>query len=94
MSVVVIDGNMPTGYDSCWYLDCKCWKECYINGKPDNCPLRPLPEKHGGLVDVNVLLGHMKKIHDKWKMEGHYTPTTDDEIMTMNMPIIVEAEGK
>ena len=55
---------------------------------PDWCPLRPLPEKHGRLIDADALLGHMKKIHDKWKMEEHYTPTTADEIMTMNMPTI------
>lgn len=47
---------------------------------------------HGRLIDADALLKHMQKIHDKWKMEGHYTPTTDDEIMTMNMPTIIEAE--
>jgi hypothetical protein len=53
--------------------------------------LVPVPP-HGRLIDADALLGHMKKIHDKWKMEGHYTPTTDDEIMTINMPTIIEAE--
>lgn len=49
-------------------------------------------QPHGRLIDADVLLEHMKKIHDKWKMEEHYTPTTDDEIITMNMPTIIEAE--
>lgn len=51
----------------------------------------PVPP-HGRLIDADALLEHMKKIHDKWKMGDHYTPTTDDEIMTMNMPTIIEAE--
>ena len=56
------------------------------------CPLVEVPTPHGRLIDKDALLGHMKKTHDKWKIKGHYTPTTDDEIMTMNMPTIIEAE--
>lgn len=58
----------------------------------EECPLAEVPTPHGPLIDKDALLGHMKKTHDKWKIKGHYTPTTDDEIMTMNMPTIIEAE--
>jgi len=90
MSVVVIDGNMPTDYDSCWYLDCKCWRECSVNGKPDNCPLRPLPEKHGRLGDLDEIMNKLIKDkreeftkHYVWLMLSHYGAET-----------IVEPEGK
>lgn len=49
---------------------------------------------HGRLIDADALLENMKKVHDRWKVEGHYTPTTDDEIMTIHAPTIIEAEGE
>lgn len=63
-----------------------------LEHKESWCPLIEVPTPHGRLIDADALLGHMKKIHDKWKMEGHYTPTTDDEIMTMYMPTIIPEE--
>lgn len=104
MSVLIKGVKMPNCCDDCWALDeygdypvCRITKEQrgynfrIREKRMDKCPLVPvLP--HGRLIDADALLEHMKKIHDKWKMEGHYTPTTDDEIMTMYMPTIIEAE--
>lgn len=56
-------------------------------------PIVPVPE-HGDLIDRDALLENMKKVHDKWKMGGHYTPTSDDEIMVMYMPTIIPASGE
>lgn len=102
MSVVVIDGNMPTDYDSCWYLDCKCWKECSVNGKQYNCPLRPLPEKHGGLIDVDALKKTFRDAMDN--CEGDFKRKEDAEEVRQwvellcrdfdAQPIIVEAKGE
>ena len=50
MSVIVMGGELPTGYDDCWYLRCEFWRNCAIYGKPYNCPLRPLQKKHGRLI--------------------------------------------
>ena len=56
-----------------------------------DCPLVSVPD-HGRLVDADALLENMKKVHDKWKMGEHYTPTSDDEIMVMYMPTIIPAD--
>lgn len=96
MSILIKDMEMPnegeyhmTFYvcsDGSAYIDVASFP-----ADEDKFEAVPVPP-HGRLIDADELLGHMKKIHDKWKLEGHYTPTTDDEIMTMNMPTIIEAE--
>lgn len=49
---------------------------------PDWCPLRPLPEKHGDLIDRDVMLFCVLELG----LEG--------EIAIETAPAIVEAEGK
>lgn len=96
MSILIKDMGMPKSCEECrLYEDGYCF---LLNNTVEDssrrhskCPLVEIPP-HGRLIDADELLEHMKKIHDKWKLEGHYTPTTDDEIMTMNMPTIIEAE--
>lgn len=90
MSILIKGMEMPTSCDDCFLPLRYCPYAMKPNGK---CPIVPVPP-HGRLIDADALLEHMMKIHDKWKMEGHYTPTTDDEIMTINMPTIIEAEGE
>ena len=55
MSVIVMGAELPKGYDDCWYLQCDSWKDCYINGIRNDCPLRPLPNVHGDLIDRDAL---------------------------------------
>lgn len=101
MSVLIKGMKMPENCGECIWIqrgypdwcDLPMGKDLYNDKKrPDWCPLVEVPTPHGPLIDKDALLGHMKKTHDKWKIKGHYTPTTDDEIMTMNMPTIIEAE--
>ena len=97
MGVYIPGMEMPKRCGECplsLYPHSPCWKNGGAldwENRPSWCPLVPVPE-HGRLIDADALLEHMKKIHDKWKMGGHYTPTTDDEIMTMNMPTIIPAD--
>lgn len=91
MSVIVMGGEFPTGYHDCWYLGCKLWRDCAIDGKQDNCPLRPLPEKYGPLIDCQALLEDARKLSgpfvgDGWSNQGVYS-------LIARQPTIVEAEG-
>ena len=100
MSILIKGMEMPKSCWGCYFQDCgncvlnshKVVDKFILEDSVDNeCPLVEVPP-HGRLIDADVLLGHMKKIHDKWKMKEHYTPTTDDEIIIINMPTIIEAE--
>lgn len=102
MSVIVKGMEMPKSCASCRMAVCfadtgraKCYATLsYIDterGKRSyDCPLHPLPEKHGRLIDADALMsksawynlcGHNKSIHG----------VQDYEIASMET--IVEAEG-
>ncbi|MBP3674530.1 MAG: hypothetical protein J6J18_11955 [Oscillospiraceae bacterium] len=63
---------------------------------PDWCPLRPLPEKHGRLIDADAFIGTIRPIVE----EDDYavcTFRTVKELMTEHIdeaPTIVETEGE
>ena len=61
--------------------------------RPDCCPLRPLPEKHGRIVDV----GPLDVV--AYNQKGHEGESFDDGVVFMlekmdALPTIVEAEGE
>ena len=71
MSVVVLGMEMPTGCADCEtkygftinHEDGTTWcrvAKGYIGDKGTACPLRPLPEKHGRLVDANKAMNELK----------------------------------
>lgn len=72
--------------------------ECF-DERPSWCPLVPLPEKHGRLIDAETLERVCKEIADcEWNKkaapyswEYAYNQFVDDEIF--NAPTIVPAEG-
>lgn len=90
MSVVVLGMEMPARCGKCDF-----WNEitfCAVTGanirefiekrtRADDCPLRPLPEKHGELIDRDALLSA------KWDW-------CDAEEAIRNATAIVEAEGE
>lgn len=100
MSVIVKGMEMP---NACCYCPCSDSAGCAVTGRVmtieemagqlgdiDDCPLRPLPEKHGRLIDGDALMersvwyylrGHIRSIRD----------VQDYEIASMET--IVEAEG-
>ena len=91
MSVIVMGMEMP---ENCALCDCSFGALCYVspaevNGycpghsRPEWCPLRPLPEKHGRLIDGDELADGCDAPHwCRWLSEIE------------DMPTIVEAEGE
>jgi len=85
VSVVVLGMEMPA---DCWGCTMSSFGYCNIAGKiweltkrPDWCPLRPLPEEHGDLIDRDAFL----KAEWDW---------CDAEDAIKAMPVIIEAEGE
>lgn len=102
MSIIVLGMEMPGSCAKCrikyWiYNDPYCpiiksslnWNK-YSSGEwtgvDKRCPLRPLPEKHGKLIDANALVG---------RFEPKQAYFTEAIINKLGMaPVIVEAEGE
>lgn len=70
------------------------WKLAKNGGvlRPDWCPLRPLPEKHGRLIDAGALDETFSRHNDDgWQLtRGDHKRM---ESVLFEMPTIVEAEG-
>lgn len=59
-----------------------------------NCPLLPLPEGHGRLIDADALFGVMGQDTDRWLIDDISYIETDDAISAVyKAPTIVPAEG-
>ena len=99
MADLVIQGmEMPK---NC--AECPClseWDDCGINhewkfadefdntkGRLPSCPLIPLPEGHGRLIDGDKLAGEMK--NRKWIIGR----ASDPDCLVFDAPTIVPAEG-
>ncbi len=69
--------------------DKRGWKKIESGERPDWCPLRPLPEKHGRLIDADALL---KQKGDCYDHGGHllYAVGTGNILCA---PTIVKAQG-
>lgn len=62
--------------------------------RPDWCPLVPLPEKHGRLVDADALFETMGQDTDKWLIDDiSYIETDEAMSAVFKAPTIIEAEG-
>ena len=96
MSVIVKGMKMPETCDECLTLRLsfcatfKCYEKFPLQDElqrlPD-CPLHPLPEKHGGLIDETPLMKYF--LANKYeKFVGGYVA-----MMLMAAPTIVEADG-
>ena len=100
MSVIVMGMEMPenchecrlcaqeadTEFGVCAYCGAtaKQW-EAY-SYRPDWCPLRPLPEKHGRLIDAEIP-------EDDRQVYGFFYDTDLQELLD-KQPTIVEVEGE
>ena len=98
MSVVVVGMEMPENCHVCvlcfgglcFAIPPEVDVMCPDEGRPVWCPLRPLPEKHGDLIDRNAMLEEAKRISgpftgDGWDNWGVYA-------LIDRQPTIVEAE--
>ena len=95
MSVIVMGMEMPERCETCDLIcdDDSGLEVCCCTGeivdreeqaRPRWCPLRPLPEKHGRLIDANALVGRFEP------KQAYFTEAIICKLA--NAPIIVEAE--
>lgn len=110
MSVIVKGMEMPDNCNDCWFSIDVCDVYCYVHKKPkkvngdamnrrmrpDWCPLHPLLEKHGRLIEADSL----KETLDYYIREAGWDAKTNrvlgwvkDEFIDSE-PTIVEAEGE
>lgn len=81
MSVIVKGMEMPDGCESCYLVEstisgiskCRVARRIWDPDpgqplRPYWCPLRPLPEKHGRLIDGDALRGKM--YHDAFETDS------------------------
>lgn len=95
MSVIMMGVDIPEDCDSCWLpgKHCNLWLATDVGERHRGCPLRPLPEKHGRIVDVGPLevVAYSLKDHEGESFDegvGYILEKLDA------LPTIVEAEGE
>lgn len=97
MSVILTGMELPNNCQECRLMvDYWCYAKTengnpgptYLYNRPDWCPLRPLPDVHGDLIDRNELLEEHERIVDSWG-KAHIVSAG----AIRNAPVIVEAEG-
>lgn len=106
MSVVVMGMEMPGKCEHCPLADSAGIGLCRIEKRfwdpdpgqplrPDWCPLRPLPEKHGRLIDVDDMERFMSNTVQGDIRDYPYSDTFWDLAFKWldSRPTIVEAEG-
>ena len=93
MSVVVLGMEMPDNCEDCFAY----WRNAYCTisnvqkGRKDMqnlCPLRPLPEKHGRLIDADALMRDVRKNSESYFADDFAHQWVDYP------PTIIEAEGE
>ena len=104
MSVIVMGVDIPEDCDSCWVPGqvCNLWLATDVGERHRGCPLRPLPEKHGRLIDADALKKTFRDAMDD--CEGDFKRKEDAEEVRRwvellcrdfdAQPTIVEPEGK
>lgn len=60
MSVFVKGIDVPSDCDGCWHPTCNLWLQTDVGKRHKDCPIRPMPEKHGRLVDVDAIIAELK----------------------------------
>lgn len=97
MSVVVMDVDIPEDCDSCWLpgKHCNLWLATDVGERHRGCPIRPLPEKHGDLVDISqeVNIEYFDDMNQEWSWKAG--TVADALVVCEEFPMtIVEAEGE
>ena len=67
MSVVVMGVDIPEDCDSCCLPGkyCNLWLATDVGERHRGCPIRPLPEKHGRLGDLDKLEDVFWQVHSQ-----------------------------
>lgn len=51
----VKDIDVPSDCDVCWHPTCNLWIQTDIGKRHKDCPISPMPKKHGRLIDAKAL---------------------------------------
>lgn len=87
MSVFVKDIDVPSDCDGCWHPTCNLWLQTDVGKRHKDCPISPMPEKHGRLKDVDAIIEDIRK-----NSESYFADDFAHEWIE-RQPTIVEAEG-
>ena len=95
MSVIVMGVDIPEDCDSCWLpgKHCNLWLATDVGERHRVCPLRPLPEKHGRLIDAQYF-DEMHFVDGLREGDKLYVPFIEVSEIIFKAPTIVEAEGE
>lgn len=106
MSVIVKGMEMPECCAGCFAISdslgwCKAsgndiYSPFSMDGRPSFCPLRPMPEKHGRLIDADDMERFMSDTVQGDIRQYPYSDTLWDMAFKWidSRPTIVEAEGE
>lgn len=105
MSVVILGMEIPEHCGECGIEFCTKWINHDARTRPKDCPLRPLPEKHGRLIDADAFKTMCREavrdIRDEVFLPQDIEKVRVLSEVTENLcldldeaPTIVEAEGK
>lgn len=102
MSVLIKGMEMPEHCGECGIEFCTKWINHDARTRPKDCPLRPLPEKHGRLADIDAMIEEIKVGGEEAEREanadGVLKPGSSLVVALLiayldGRPAIVEAEG-
>lgn len=95
MSIVLLGIDMPNNCEECEIYFCDKWIGHYENTRPKDCPLRPMPDVHGDLIDRDATRGSIKPWSPEDERNACTFATVKKLLNTMldHAPTIVEAEG-
>lgn len=83
MSVIVKGMDVPSDCDGCWHPTCNLWIQTDVGKRHKDCPISPMPEKHGRLIDADELEDIFYSVYHS-QSAGY----------VKDMETIVEAEGE
>lgn len=101
MSVIIKGLEMPKSCAICSFTEfgrnSNCllfdeWVEAQSDGRPKECPIIELPEKHGRLIDADELLKQFRYGENDTDIDKAWTATIRRAIK--QAPTVIESEGK
>lgn len=87
MSIIIKGMEMPKNCGTCPLRRGDCSQRIYMEKRPDNCPLVPVPP-HGRLIDAD-------EMRDEWLINGEneYVYDTNAFLESIdNQPTVIPAE--
>ncbi len=94
MSIIVKGMDVPSDCDGCWHPTCNLWHQTDVGKRHKDCPISPMPEKHGRLIDADDMERFMSDTVQGDIRQYPYSDTLWDTAFKWidSRPTIVEAE--